>query len=203
MLPDGSVNPGEMTSFNHYALGAVADWLHRTVGGLGPAQPGYRQISIRPRPGGGLTHASARHITPYGLAETSWMIQDGTMELKVAVPPNTTALVSLPGREEDPVEVPSGMHSWSYVYQDPDAGLSLSLDSTIGEVLDEPAAWDAVKDVLDRLIPENGFILYVLQSQRKRKLRDGLTTLPNAEEVLTAAANALAELERQVEQGRP
>ena len=203
MLPDGSVNPGEMTSFNHYALGAVADWLHRTVGGLGPAQPGYRQISVRPRPGGGLTHASARHITPYGMAETSWMIQDGTMELKVAVPPNTTALVSLPGREEDPVEVPSGMHSWLYVYQDPDAGLSLSLDSTIGEVLDEPVAWDAVKDVLDRLIPENGFILYVLQSQRKRKLRDGLTTLPNAEEVLTATADALAELERQVEQGRP
>ena len=197
LLPDGSVNPGEMTSFNHYALGAVADWLHRTVGGLGPAQPGYRQISVRPRPGGGLTHASARHITPYGMAETSWTIQAGTMELKVTVPPNTAALVSLPGREEDPVEVHSGMHSWSYAYQDPDAGLTLSLDSTIGEVLDEPAAWDAVKEVLDRLIPENGFILYVLRGQRKRKLREGLATLPNAGEVLMAVTDALAGLERQ------
>ena len=37
MLPDGRVNPGEMTSFNHYALGAVGDWLHRVVGGLAPA----------------------------------------------------------------------------------------------------------------------------------------------------------------------
>ena len=36
MLPDGTINPGEMTSFNHYALGAVADWMHRTVGGLAP-----------------------------------------------------------------------------------------------------------------------------------------------------------------------
>ena len=66
MLPDGSINPGEMTSFNHYALGAVADWLHRTVAGLAPAAPGYRRLAIAPHPGGGLTHARARHRTPYG-----------------------------------------------------------------------------------------------------------------------------------------
>ena len=61
MLPDGSINPGEMTSFNHYALGAVADWMHRTIGGLTPTEPGYRRMEIRPRPGGGITHAQARH----------------------------------------------------------------------------------------------------------------------------------------------
>ncbi|WP_239171130.1 alpha-L-rhamnosidase C-terminal domain-containing protein [Actinoplanes campanulatus] len=72
MLPDGSINPGNMTSFNHYALGAVADWLHRTVAGLAPAAPGYRTIHVRPRPGGGLTSAGARHRTPYGLAAVEW-----------------------------------------------------------------------------------------------------------------------------------
>ena len=41
MLPDGSINPGEMTSFNHYALGAVADWMHRCIGGIAPLEPGY------------------------------------------------------------------------------------------------------------------------------------------------------------------
>ena len=51
MLPDGSINPGDMTSFNHYAFGAVADWLHRTVAGLAPAAPGYRRLRIAPRPG--------------------------------------------------------------------------------------------------------------------------------------------------------
>src|SRR3954447_1438115 len=50
MLPDGSINPGEMTSFNHYALGAVADWLHRRVAGLAAAEPGYRRIEVRPLP---------------------------------------------------------------------------------------------------------------------------------------------------------
>ena len=50
MLPDGSVNPGEMTSFNHYALGAVADWMHRVIGGLAPAAPGYRRAADRAAP---------------------------------------------------------------------------------------------------------------------------------------------------------
>ena len=37
-----------MTSFNHYALGAVADWMHRTIGGIAPAEPGYRAVRIAP-----------------------------------------------------------------------------------------------------------------------------------------------------------
>ena len=98
-MPDGSVNPGEMTSFNHYALGAVADWMQRTIGGLAPAEPGYRRLEIRPRPGGGLTHARARHRTPYGLAECSWRLEDEQIELAVVVPPNTTARVTLPGSD--------------------------------------------------------------------------------------------------------
>ncbi len=48
MLPDGSINPGQMTSFNHYALGAVADWMHRRVAGLAAGDPGYRTIVVRP-----------------------------------------------------------------------------------------------------------------------------------------------------------
>ena len=103
LLPDGSVNPGEMTSFNHYALGAVADWLHRTVAGLAPAAPGYRRIAIRPSPGGGLTWARARHRTPYGLAECSWRIEDGSMTVEVEIPPNTSAEVYLPGQSGEPL----------------------------------------------------------------------------------------------------
>ncbi len=53
LLPDGDVNPGTMTSFNHYALGAVADWLHRVVAGLAADAPGYRRIRFAPRPAAG------------------------------------------------------------------------------------------------------------------------------------------------------
>ncbi len=55
-----------MTSFNHYALGAVADWLHRTVAGLAPGAPGYRHLVVAPRPGGGLTSAGAVHEVAAG-----------------------------------------------------------------------------------------------------------------------------------------
>jgi len=56
-LPDGFINPGEMTSFNHHAFGAIADWMHPTVGGLSPLEPGYARIPIAPQPGGGAAPA--------------------------------------------------------------------------------------------------------------------------------------------------
>jgi hypothetical protein len=122
------------------------------------------------------------------------MIQDGKIEINVTVPPNTKAIVSLPRQEENPIEVQAGTHRWSYDYEDPDARQSLSVENTIGEIRDDQAAWAALKAVLNRLIPENGFIVYVFESQRKRRLRDGLATLPNDEEVLQAVSEAFAEL---------
>ena len=98
MLPDGAINPGEMTSFNHYAFGAVADWLHRTVAGLAPAAPGYRELLVRPAVARDLTAASARHRTPYGDAEVSWERSEGRLRLRVVVPVGATATVHVPGR---------------------------------------------------------------------------------------------------------
>jgi alpha-L-rhamnosidase len=110
--PDGTLNGTRMNSFNHYALGAVADWLHRTVGGLAPAAPAYRRQRIAPVPGGGMSWASSRHRTPYGLAESSWRIEGDTIEVMALVPPNTTAQVVLPGASGEPIEVGSGRHHW-------------------------------------------------------------------------------------------
>ena len=113
LLPDGTVNPGEMTSFNHYAFGAVADWLHRTVAGLAPADPGYRRIVVRPRPGGGLTHASAAHDSPYGRIQVAWQLVGDRIEVDVTVPPGVTALVQLPTATFTPVEVGAGQHHFT------------------------------------------------------------------------------------------
>lgn len=110
MLPDGTINPGGMTSFNHYALGAAAEWMHRVVAGLAPAAPGYRRLSVRPRPGGGLTSASARHLTPYGPAEVSWTRDEAHLRVEVLVPPNTDAVVELPAADRQIVG--SGLHTF-------------------------------------------------------------------------------------------
>lgn len=144
MRPDGSVNPGGMTSFNHYALGAVADWLHRTVAGLAPAAPGYRKITVQPRPTASLTHASARHLTPYGEAYVQWRRADGNLTLEVTVPVGATAEVHVPGAQTAEV-VQHGNHTWTIADPTPDTGEGSA--TTIRELLDrQPLTWSAVVD---------------------------------------------------------
>jgi alpha-L-rhamnosidase len=192
MLPDGSVNPGEMTSFNHYALGAVADWLHRTVGGLAPAAAGYRAIEVRPRPGGGITRAEARHRTPYGMVECAWSIAAGQFQMTAVIPPNTTARVTLPGSDGAPIEVGAGTHRWSCAYQDPDTRPPLTIDSTVGDLIDDAGAWAAVMSTVDRLAPPP-FIKRIIQSQSGAPLRQALATVRNADAVSAAVEAALAQ----------
>jgi alpha-L-rhamnosidase len=141
MLADGSINPGEMTSFNHYALGAVVDWLHRTVAGLAPAAPGYRRLLVRPEPTGQLTRARARHRTPYGDAEAGWERADGLLVLRVVVPVGATATVHVPG-EDEPVEVGHGTHEW----RTPDRWATDGAPPmhTVRDVVDHEPAWREV-----------------------------------------------------------
>jgi alpha-L-rhamnosidase len=117
MLPDGSINPGDMTSFNHYALGAVADFLHRVVAGLTPAEPGYRRLLVRPRPGGGLTWASARLRTAHGEAAVSWRRDGEHLTVEVTVPEGATADVDVPGC--DTTGLDAGVHVLTGTYRSP------------------------------------------------------------------------------------
>ena len=152
LLPDGSVNPGEMTSFNHYALGAVADWMHRTVAGLALADAGYRRLRIAPRPLAGLEHASARHETPYGTASVSWRRDGGEIVVTAVVPPNTTAAVSVPGAPDD---VGAGSHEWRYAAPQPRPRRALpGLAASLAEVIDDPRAYRALFDALSEVAPE-------------------------------------------------
>ena len=98
-------------SLNHYSKGAVAAFLHRYVAGLRPVSPGYRTFDVRPRPGGGITSATARHISPFGPIEVSWRLAGGSMELDLLVPPGTTATVTLPG--QPPLPAAPGRHRWT------------------------------------------------------------------------------------------
>ena len=94
--PDSSFQDVGMNSFNHYAYGAVGDWLYRTVAGVEARTPGYKEILIAPRPGGGLSHARARLISIHGPIESSWAVEDSTFRLSVHIPANTRARVRLP-----------------------------------------------------------------------------------------------------------
>ena len=97
MLPDGTINEGGMTSFNHYALGAVADWMHRTIGGIAPLEPGYSRVLVAPRPGGGLTWAKTSLETPHGLVEVEWRRDGEELAVTVAIPDGVSGVLDLAG----------------------------------------------------------------------------------------------------------
>lgn len=86
MLPDGSINDGGMTSFNHYALGAVADWMHRTIGGITPLEPGYAKVLVDPKPGGGITWAKASLDTRHGTIKVDWHLEGDRLVVDVEAP---------------------------------------------------------------------------------------------------------------------
>ncbi len=145
MLPDGSINPGEMTSFNHYALGAVADWMHRVLAGLAPLEPGYRTVLVAPQPIAGLTWASTRHTSPYGDIAVRWERTGGSLVVDVTVPPNVEAVVRLPGVAEQRVR--SGRHHVEVA--DPVVAPGpITPDTPLGEIIDDSEAYAAMVQVL-------------------------------------------------------
>ncbi|MEU1970866.1 family 78 glycoside hydrolase catalytic domain [Microbacterium sp. NPDC019599] len=97
LLPDGTVNPGEMTSFNHYALGAVVDWLYKAVAGIRPAEPGYSRLRLQPTPGPGLDWARGSLQTRHGLVECGWRRGvTGEITIECTVPAGIEADLILP-----------------------------------------------------------------------------------------------------------
>ncbi|RDL31187.1 Six-hairpin glycosidase [Venustampulla echinocandica] len=144
MLPNGRINEGSMTSFNHYAFGSVGAWLFGVVGGMtifkfdvvrkpcdgeGIAgtcadgdlnrSEGWRVIHFAPQPGGTITWAKTSHLSPYGLISSDWQLDTASKVFKLAiqVPPNSRGLVQLPGKgngEETGKLIHVGSGKWEF-----------------------------------------------------------------------------------------
>jgi alpha-L-rhamnosidase len=98
-----------MNSLNHYALGAVGDFLYSTVAGLRCGAPGWTRAIVEPRPGPGLTWARARYASPHGEYGVHWSMDSAkSLTVEVDVPVSGTAVLLLAGR--DPVELGPGRH---------------------------------------------------------------------------------------------
>jgi alpha-L-rhamnosidase len=101
--PDGSFQTDKGNSFNHYAYGAVGDWLYKAVAGINPAllEPGYKKIVLKPHPFGEMNQVKARHETPYGAVVSEWSLENGRFKWLVSVPPNTRAEVFIPASQPE------------------------------------------------------------------------------------------------------
>ncbi|WP_243231743.1 alpha-L-rhamnosidase [Microbacterium sp. CIAB417] len=116
ILPDGRIHSGDMDagsgdsggsmlSFNHYAYGAMIDWVYRTVAGIAPIEPGYRRSRIAPRPAAELDHAAASVDTPYGRLAIDWRLDGEELRATVEIPFGVTAELDLPVASESVVTV--------------------------------------------------------------------------------------------------
>ncbi len=102
-----------MNSFNHYAYGAIGEWLYATVAGIAPAAPGFHRIRIAPEPGGGLTSARAKITTPRGVVSVQWKVRARKFHLSVTLPPSAIGELHLPGApRKKPIPLPPGTHTF-------------------------------------------------------------------------------------------
>jgi alpha-L-rhamnosidase len=103
--PDSSFEPASMNSFNHYAYGAIGDWMYRVMAGINTHDnlPGYKHTIIEPHMGGGFTYASASLQTIYGKLSSGWKRETGRILFDIEIPANTTAVFYLPAIEAEDV----------------------------------------------------------------------------------------------------
>lgn len=112
--PDGTFQNVGMNSFNHYAYGAIGEWLYTYVAGIkiDEQQPGYKHFILSPHVGGGLTNAKAEYKSLYGKIVSSWKIDGNNMVYDIEIPVNTSATVILPSSNEQK-ELGSGKYSFT------------------------------------------------------------------------------------------
>jgi alpha-L-rhamnosidase len=85
----------DMNSFNHYAYGAVADWVYGVACGIQTVEefPGFEKIRIAPIPTDKLDHLSASIMTRHGLVSSKWYHENGKIRYEITTPSDTTVVI--------------------------------------------------------------------------------------------------------------
>lgn len=99
----GGFQSAAMNSFNHYSLGSIGDWLFGRVAGIdqAPRSVGFRELLLRPLPGGTLTWAQAEQETVRGKVACGWSLANGRITVTATVPPGSTAVLEVPTPDPD------------------------------------------------------------------------------------------------------
>lgn len=192
LQPDGAINPGEMTSFNHYAFGAVADWLYRSLAGISPADDAYRVVRFAPVVCRELDHVEATVLSPSGRVEGGWRREGARVRLRLRVPAHATAKVELPdGRT---LSVGSGEHAWTILEQS-ESFAPVTFWSTFRDVADDAEARAAIWTPIEAFSPE---LAATLRRRIEWTLQDPLPAglfdvPPHVQEQIAARLSALNE----------
>jgi len=88
-------DPG-MNSFNHYAYGAIGDWMYRVSAGIETMGAGYKHLILQPHPTKRLTYSKATFESSYGTVASGWERSGSRILISVKIPANSVATVILP-----------------------------------------------------------------------------------------------------------
>jgi alpha-L-rhamnosidase len=146
ILPNGDFETAEMNSFNHYAYGAIGDWLYHKVVGIETVGAGYKMIRIAPMFVPGLTHAKGTLRTMYGDVVSSWRCEDHTITVDISIPANCTAQIHLPEKTEV-VEIGSGVYHYEYPTETNLVLPDYTMDSTLEQILAAPGATELIEEL--------------------------------------------------------
>jgi alpha-L-rhamnosidase len=108
ILPDGKIGSTGMNSLNHYAYGAIAEWMYRTIAGINPTEeaPGFRRVELTPRPDFRLKWAKAKVDSAAGTYKSEWSFDEaGRLEFRFEIPFNASARVRLPRADAESIEI--------------------------------------------------------------------------------------------------
>ena len=160
ILPDGSFNPVNMNSLNHYAYGSIGAWLYSRLCGLQMVEPGYKVFRVKPQFIKGITHARFSYDSVYGTIAVSWRCENGMITVDLTVPVNTTAQVILP-EKEGVQELGSGSYHFAYATETDLRQGRYTMETPLRVMLQHPAAQPLIRQYMPDMA-ENPMIEYVI-----------------------------------------
>lgn len=188
--PDGSFNPANMNSLNHYAYGSIGSWLYTKLAGLDILEPGYKRFSITPRFVQGIEWVKLRYESVYGPIRVEWQCRNRTVRVEVEIPANTTACLTLPEKHET-IDLGSGTYVYEYATETDLHLARYRMEMPLRVLMEHPVG----KAMLAQYMPEmadNRMLEYVIDEP----ITALLSYAPQAQplfEAIIAAMNAAEE----------
>ena len=186
--PDGSFNPANMNSLNHYAYGSIGSWLYTKLCGLEILEPGYKKFALRPQLIKGITHAELTYESVYGKIAIAWRCEGGKITVDATIPANTTAKLTLPEQTET-LTLGSGSYHYEYATETSLEIDRYSLETPLHIILEHPAAQAIFRQYAPEFL-ENPMLEYVKDEPITALLAYGESMRPLFEQVLTAMNQA-------------
>lgn len=188
ILPDGSFNPANMNSLNHYAYGSIGFWLYTRLCGLCLLEPGYKKFAVAPQFIKGVTWAELAYESVYGEIRIAWRCEKGTITVDVTVPANTTALLTLPEKEET-ITLGSGSYHYEYATETRLEQDRYTLETPLRVMLEHPAAQPLIQQYMSQML-DNPMIQYVIDEPISSLLTYAAEARPLYEMILKAMNEA-------------